>query len=325
MIYDIDGHVQRVETAVKSNGAARSQVVASWRRCMFGYGLDPSVKAPQRILSAVELRESSQRLEPLLFAAAATLERLQVALSRLSCCALVAGLDGVPVHWCGKDADVEHLRRFGLWPGVDWSENNEGTNGIGTCLVEKRELTIHRADHFLARNTELSCTVAPIFDHQGELAAALDITYYGDVASEGLIGLLAFTAREAASQIERANFLHVFCDARIIHVPDRTRASVALIAVDNDDIVLGATRTARLLLGITDSSLRNGVPAMDLQKWTACPGDTMAFAERGTIRRALARTSGNVSASARALDISRATMKRKLKKFNLCRRAEEGV
>lgn len=322
MTYDIDGHVRRVKTAVKSNGAARSQVVASWRRCIFGYGLDPSTRAPRRILSAVELRESSQRLEPLLFAAGATLERLQVALSRMSCCALVAGVDGVPVRWCGKNADAEHLRRFGLWPGVDWSESNEGTNGVGTCLVEKRELTIHRTDHFLARNTELSCTVAPIFDHRGELAAALDITYYGNVASEELIGLLAFAAREAASQIERANFLAVFCDARIIYVPDRARTSVGLIAVDNDDIVLGATRTARLLLGITESGLRSGVPAMDLQKQESFSDDTMARAERGTLRRALARTSGNVSASARALDISRATMKRKLKQFNLRRRAE---
>jgi len=322
MTYDIDGHVRRVKTAVQSNGAARSQVVASWRRCIFGYGLDPSTKAPRRILSAVELRESSQRLEPLLFAAGATLERLQAALSRMSCCVLVAGVDGVPVHWCGKNADVEHLRRVGLWPGVDWSESNEGTNGVGTCLVEKRELTIHRADHFLARNTELSCAVAPIFDHRGELAAALDITYYGNATSEELIGLLAFTAREAASQIERANFLDVFCDARIIFVPDRVRTTVGLIAVDNDDIVLGATRTARLLLDITDSSLRNGVPAMDLQKQATYSDDTMVRAERGTIRRALARTSGNVSASARALDISRATMKRKLKQFNLRRRAE---
>jgi transcriptional regulator of acetoin/glycerol metabolism len=313
MTNDIDVHVRRVRTAVMSNGAARSQVVASWRRCIVGYGMDSSTKVPRRILSAVELRESTQRLEPLLFAAGTTLERLQATLSKMNCCALVAGVDGVAVHWSGKSADAEDLRRFGLWPGVDWSENNEGTNGVGTGLVEKRDLTIHRADHFLTRNTGLSCSVAPIFDHQGELAAALDITYYGNTASEEVIGLLAFTAREVAAQMERANFLAVFSDARIIHVPDPARACVGLIAVDNDDIVIGATRTARSLLGITDSDLRNGVPAMDIEQQAACPADTMARAERGTIRRALARTSGNVSASARALDISRATMKRKLK------------
>lgn len=324
MTYESGGHVRRVLTAVRSNDAVRSQVVASWRRCTFGYGLDPSAATPRRILSGAELRESSQRLEPLLFAARVPLQRLQAAVPKMSCCVLLAGVDGVPVHWLGKQEDAESLRSFGLSEGVDWSENSEGTNGVGTCIVEKRALTIHREDHFLERNTELSCSVAPIFDHRGELVAALDITYYGNAASEGVIGLLEFTAREAAAQIERANFLNIFCNARILSVPDRTRTSVGFIAVDSDDMVLGATRTARLMFGITDSGLRNGVPAMDLQKEATSLDDTMARAERGTIRRALARTSGNVSASAKALDISRATMKRKLKQFNLRRPASAG-
>jgi transcriptional regulator of acetoin/glycerol metabolism len=319
MTYDLTRHVERVKTAVESDGAARSSIVASWQRCTFSYGLDPGAKAPRRILSGTELKESSQRLEPLLFAAGATLNRLQTVVPGMGCCVLMAGLDGVPVHWRGKESDIEDVRRFGLWAGVDWSEKNEGTNGVGTCLVEKRALTIHRGDHFLARDAELSCSVAPIFDHQGQLAAALDITHYGNDPSEGLIGLLAFTVREAAWQIEAANFVNVFCNARIISVPDHTRACVGLLAVDDDDIVIGATRAARLLLGITDSALRSGIPAMDLRREGADLDDTMVHAERGTIRRALVRTGGNVSASARALDISRATMKRKLKQFRLRR------
>jgi transcriptional regulator of acetoin/glycerol metabolism len=314
-------HAQRVAAAVESSDAARSVIVASWRRCSHSYGLDPSGHAPRRRLSAVELRESTQRLEPLVYAAGPTLDRLQALVPSMNCCVLMAGLDGVLVHWRGKDVDVDVVRRLGLWSGVDWSEKNEGTNGVGTCLVEKRALTIHQGEHFLARDSELSCSVAPIFDHEGRLAAALDITHYGNAASEGLIGLLAFTVREAAWQIEAANFRNVFCNARIVTVPDRTRACVGLIAVDQDDMVLGATRAARLLLGIGDGDLRSGIPAMDLQKGGADLDDSMVHAERGTIRRALARAGGNVSASARALDISRATMKRKLKKFNLHKQA----
>ena len=32
--------------------------------------------------------------------------------------------------------------------GHRWSEESVGTNGIGTCLVEQRALTIHRDQHF---------------------------------------------------------------------------------------------------------------------------------------------------------------------------------
>jgi len=35
---------------------------------------------------------------------------------------------------------------------------------------------IHRSDHFLVQNTELTCSAAPIFDMQGRVIAALDIS-----------------------------------------------------------------------------------------------------------------------------------------------------
>jgi transcriptional regulator of acetoin/glycerol metabolism len=320
MTQSINDHVKRVRAAVNSDEAARSSIVASWRRCTLNYGLDPDGKAPRLALSGAELRESRQRLEPLLHAATPMLNRLQTVVVGMGCCILLAGLDGVPVHWRGRDGDLEDLRRLGLWPGIDWSERNEGTNGIGTCLVEKREIAIHREDHFHARDVELSCVVAPIYDHQGQLAAALDIAYYGKGMFEGLINLLSFTVKEAAWQIEAANFGNAYESARLISVPDATRGGVGLMAVDADDIVLGATRTARLTLGITEAAIRKGIPAGDLQPSTVDFVDTIANAERGTVRRALARAGGNVSASAKALSVSRSTMKRKVGQHKIAER-----
>lgn len=73
---------------------------------------------------------------------------------------------------------------LGLCPGVDWSEKAGGTNGIGTCLIEKSPLTVHREQHFYKRDIDISCAVAPIFDHSGLLAGALDITLYGMAATD---------------------------------------------------------------------------------------------------------------------------------------------
>ncbi len=75
-----------------------------------------------------------------------------------------------------RTRDDETFRQWGLWTGTVWSEESEGTNGIGTCLVERRTLTIHRDQHFHSRNTLLSCTTAPVYDHEGNLAAALDVS-----------------------------------------------------------------------------------------------------------------------------------------------------
>ncbi len=320
MPYDIERHVQDVTSAVESkNGAAYSAIVASWKRCMFNYGLNPGEKTSRRSRSGTELREARQRLEPLLFAAEPTLKRLKRALSGNGCCVLIADNEGTSVTWSGRDAERENAKHLGLSPGMDWSEQHEGTNGVGTCLVERRALTVHQKDHFLARDIELTCSVAPIFDHEGQVIAALDIAYYRKDASEAFVMLLAFTAREAASEIEAANFANVFGDSRIIAVSDDTRTCAGLLAVDEDDVVLGATRRARSLLGITDTALNDGILAMDLRSDMANQDDTFAHAEQGVIRRALFRAGRNVSAASKDLGISRATMKRKMQQHNMHR------
>jgi transcriptional regulator of acetoin/glycerol metabolism len=200
-----------------------------------------------------------------------------------------------------------------------WSENCEGTNGIGTCLVEQRLLTIHRDQHFHARNTLLSCTTAPIYDHEGSLVAALDVSSCRADLTEGFVNLISVAVSDAARRIEVDNFRLAFPKARIVLAPTADKSSGALVAVDADDLVIGATRSARLALGITQSSLQKPLPAGDLLGGKATISEDFAEAERGVLQRALARTDGNISAAAEALGISRATLHRKLKQLAIKR------
>jgi transcriptional regulator of acetoin/glycerol metabolism len=85
-----------------------------------------------------------------------------------------------------------------------------------------------------------------------------------------------------------------------------------LIAVDADDLVIGASRTARQALGITEARLGRPLPAADLLE-DRCDED-FDSAERAVLSRALARANGNVTAAAAALGVSRATLHRKLKR-----------
>ena len=160
-------HADRVlAVAADPSASARSALFASWTRSMTRYGLDPHEMRPPATLSACELREAQDRVAPLLFAAQSNLDRLYQAVGDTGCCVLFTDRNGVPVDRRGHHADDETFHRWGLWTGAVWSEAAEGTNGIGTSLAEERPLTIHCDQHFHARNTGLSCTVAPIYDHQ---------------------------------------------------------------------------------------------------------------------------------------------------------------
>ena len=312
-------HADRILAAVASDAAARSALVASWRRSSNLYQLDPADCSPARYLTELELDQARQRIEPLVRAAQSSLDRLYLAVGGVGCCVLLADCDGVPVERRGAPVDDETFHSWGLWTGSVWNEESQGTNGIGTCLVERRALTIHRDQHFHTRNTGLSCTTAPIYDHRGDLVAALDVSSCRADLTEAFANLISITVIDAARRIESENFKAAFPKARILVAPISDKGSGALIAVDADDLVIGATRSARLALGITQRCLDNPMPAADLLGWTQSGSKVLAEAERGVLQRALARTDGNVSAAAQALGISRATLHRKLNRLNLHR------
>ena len=101
-------------------------------------------------LTEAELRRARERVEPLLRAAEPTLDRLFAAVGGTGCCVLLADAHGIPLERRGAAGDDRTFAGWGLWTGTPWSEDAEGTNGIGTCLVERRALTIHRDQHFSA-------------------------------------------------------------------------------------------------------------------------------------------------------------------------------
>ncbi|TIX98138.1 MAG: GAF domain-containing protein, partial [Mesorhizobium sp.] len=138
-----------------------------------------------------ELNRARQSVELLIRTAQSSLYRLFMAVGGAGCCIILANRNGVPVERRGAPGDDATFRDWGLWLGTLWGEESEGTNGIGTCLAEQRALTIHRDQHFLTRNTDLSCTTAPIFDHEGNLVAALDVSSCRADLTESFVALIS--------------------------------------------------------------------------------------------------------------------------------------
>lgn len=311
-------HADKVQAAIDSNGAARSALVASWRRSATLHQLNPAERKPPLRLTDAELKGARQRIEPLIHTAQETLDRLFLAVGGVGCCVLLADSEGIPLDRRGAVSDDKMFENWGLWTGSVWSEDAEGTNGIGTCLVEQRILTIHADQHFFDRNTGLSCTTAPIFDHEGKLAAALDVSSCRADLTEGFVELISMAVADAARRIEADNFRQAFSDARILLAPAYDKHFGGLLAVDRDDLVIGATRAARLSLGLTSDRLAKPLPAGDLLGAVELNAE-LRDAERAVLQRALARANGSVAAAARLLGISRATLHRKLNRLEMSR------
>ncbi len=309
-------HADRVYSlAEHSSAAASSPIAASWRRCVSQHKLAPDVaRQPQRLADS-EFYHVLDRSSFVVEEATNEMDRLFLMTGQAGFCVLLTDENGVVLDRRGAAGDDKEFRECGLWSGTLWSEASVGTNGIGTALADQRVSTIYRDQHFLAANVDLSCAGAPIRDHQGRIRAALDLSTCRQDATEPTMAILSNAVRECATRIETNLFRRAFPDARIVMVNSSTNA---LIAVDRHDIVLGATRGARLALKLDDSRISSGIPAADILG-EGVSDDAPGFddAERAAIRQALSRTNGNVSRAAVNLGISRATMHRKIRRLGL--------
>jgi transcriptional regulator of acetoin/glycerol metabolism len=313
-------HAERVLDVLAGGRIANAGLEASWRRSGHLHALDPANSAPSRRLTQAEVAVAHERLGRLLRVAQSTLDRLFLAVGGVGCSIVLADGGGLVVERRGATADDATFDAWGLWTGAVWSEKFEGTNGIGTCIVEKRPVIIDRDQHFFTRNSGLFCTTAPIFDEHGELAAALDVSSCRADLTEGFAHLIATAVADAARAIEAENFRRAFPDSRILLTPKSERAINSLLAVDRDDLVVGATRAARRALGLGPAALAHPILAADLIGEGRAASDDIVMAERAVLHRALVRSNGNVSKAAKDLDMSRATLHRKLKQLGLHRR-----
>ncbi len=312
-------HAERVYASAQlKSAAASSPIIASWHRCMSMYQLAPEQnRAPLR-LTDEEFRLAREQSAQLIVEATDELDRLFLTVGKAGCCLLLTDSKGVALERRGTGSEDKDFRSLGLWPGAVWSEASAGTNGIGTALADERSVTVYRDQHFLSSNINLSCTSAPIRDHRGQLTAALDISTCREDVNEMALAILSQAVRDAALRIETNLFRSAFRGSRIVMVPSGSNPAAALLAVDKDDLILGATRAARLALKLDDDRIKAGLPASDaLHEDRSDDGADLMEAERAALRRVLSRNHGNVSQAAQQLGISRATMHRKMKKLAL--------
>ena len=234
-------------------------VRASWQRSAERYRIAQGTQQAPWILTAQELSVSRAPADELIGIAAHENDRLFAAVGRVGYALLFTTAEGVVVDVRGEPARIQQFQRWGIWEGGVWAESVEGTNGIGTCIAEKAPVTVHCSQHFRARHATLSCCGAPVFDPNQNLVAVVDVSSYEPGLSEHSHALAFALTVEAARSIEERLFRHVYRRAWILSVIAPRRPQPLLLAVEDDERVVGADRHARAALDIDDRQLAAGL------------------------------------------------------------------
>ena len=215
---------------------------------------------PPHILTEAELKVSREPLADVIVHAREEIDRLYAIVRQQGYVVLLCNENGVAIHHRGDETRAEEFKNYGIWLGGVWSEQIEGTNGIGTCITERRPVLVHCGQHYRSRHAKLSCAGAPIFDAVGKLAGVLDVSTEMVDASQQTQQLALAATIASARAIEERLFRDFFRHAWIIAASpcDDSRPAL-LLALDEDQRIVGADHVARLAFCARHRNLTDGV------------------------------------------------------------------
>jgi transcriptional regulator of acetoin/glycerol metabolism len=248
-------HADLISNLVRRHGSdlpITDVVRSSWTRCLNNYALDPQQTRRPNSVERGDLQERRERLGVLLAIARIEMEALGKLIKHSEYSIMLTDRDGVILSYLGDPGFSATARRSGFREGVVWSEREMGTNGMGTCLTAKRPVVIHRADHFLVQNTQLTCSAAPIFDMRGDLLAAIDISGASTNHQSHTLALVELAAqnvenRTLLSATRDFNLVRFHRCAEFVSTPGE-----GVLAFDDQGVIMGANRPALKLLGQRD-------------------------------------------------------------------------
>ncbi|MDC7986753.1 sigma 54-interacting transcriptional regulator [Rhodoplanes sp. TEM] len=241
-----------VEGVVPARGIPGS-IGRSWVRCA-ALGLKMDFLPRFEPLSYREFRDVHSRNDELVRAARVEMDALDDDARMTGAIVILTDPTGIVLSRTGNVEFAELASRVALRPGIPWSEENVGTNAIGTAIAERQEVRVVGAEHFFDVHRVLSCSAVPIFGPTGDIVGVLDLTNASEIPQTHTLALV----RRAAEQIESHLFndrfrdheqVHFHCDPGLMGTLHEGRLAF------EDDRVVGANRRALRLLGLDWSDL----------------------------------------------------------------------
>jgi len=246
------GLVADVVRGRSNQAVVNTQILESWKRCLHDYALDPARRPEPIVVDRGELKERQERSCDLVEIARSEMNNLYQQVAGSGYAILLTDKDGVVLNYVGDPMFTGTALQASLQTGAVWTEQTQGTNGMGTCLVEKRPLVIHQDEHFFTKNTQLTCSAAPIFDPTGEVIAVLDASSESRREQQHTMVLVNMSAQ----LIENRLFLCAMRDNYILRFHSRPEFISTLgegaIAFDGDGRVRAANRSALFQLDKQD-------------------------------------------------------------------------
>jgi len=230
-------------------------IARSWMRCANDYRLDPARPDAPNVIDTRALADRRAQYSDLVRIASAEIDRLYEQIAGSGYALVLTDATGIILYEKVDPTLKDLFRGAGIVPGADWSEKSRGTNGMGTCLAERKPVTVHRNDHFYTHHIGLTCFGVPIRGPVDDLVAVLDASCVG-AHDRGMHTHTMALVNLSAHIIEKCLFLRHHEQHPVLRFHSRPDLvdmfHDGALALAEDGTVIGADHTAAKLLDARD-------------------------------------------------------------------------
>lgn len=249
-----------------AEGPLSDVVEQSWKRCLTDYNLLPDAVPRAAVLSHSEIRMLMEEGEEFMRIAEPEIERLFRRLVDSEYLVSLASPQGAMVLFRCDYQYLSDLAGSGVIPGSIWSEDQQGTNGVGTGLRVGKPVTIVGTEHYGSAIQRLTCLTAPVLGRNGVIESVVNVTTARQ-ADARMNRMVLDIVERSALRIENGYFGRVNRRNHMLRVLDNGDvgdiAEEGRLALDDNGRIIDGSSFASRLLGHDVGSLR-GQSAEDL-------------------------------------------------------------
>ena len=181
-------------------GSIRPEILNSWHRCQ-AFGVDPEDGVSHQLLSDDEIYLLLGRHKAYLDIVRHFMKRLYEFVKGSGFIVMLADERGYVMENLGDSATLELAARVNLIKGACWTEEEGGTNGIGTALALKKPFQVSGREHFCRKLHTWTCSAAPFFAESGELIGALQMSGPASETHQHTLGMVVAAVEAISYQI----------------------------------------------------------------------------------------------------------------------------
>lgn len=164
-----------IQDGVIDSARINKRVSESWFRCKNRF-VNPYSGTGREILVGESFDSQKCKHQQLLDITLPHVEKLSKFIEDTGMIAILIDPEGYVLSMKGKKTILQYAGDINFVEGVRWTEEEVGTNAIGTALHSREPIMIIGTEHYSVASHNWSCSASPIHDEEGRLVGILDIS-----------------------------------------------------------------------------------------------------------------------------------------------------